>query len=1163
MSSDIRNHYGDNYALDVEARVEALRKVHAQKVQSLSATVSALQNQIEALRKESQEHRRSATIAGLQKYIQERELVVDALKEMVVTTSNGKLTREDVDDLVLRRTVGAPTRFRPQTIESLTSELATMEQRYNSARRASKEHKTSLQQCQKDLEMERSRGVQQTRQIAILEARCEELSASMHHASEVAAQVAMLEDVEVKAAALAQRYAQARESMQEYKERWEHGSAALAQARAELEGQNRECLRLQKALVELQAETHQLRLERDDVHSVLHAESESSRSRLEREREAAMAALKEAESGILLLKEQHEKDLHALRMDLARLQSEVEASHTRYEELQEKYEQEKVDWAMDRDREVLRLNTEIRVWRQAAEREKKSAQNATERELRKQQRAHQLAILTLKKQFADEINGLARASEDKMWSLAEEHSKDIALMSEQMKKEREAEVAELESRYSELEQRLSPRSNLTPVSAFRKYTSPTDRSDQPRAPYPETPSDIGASAFALASGGASIRPSTEWFAPGSNGVHRGAVAATGSIGGAAVSTEELEKLKGDLASANASIATLEGEKSRLMQERDALVGEKDTLLAEKRRLEGQNQELRLSIVELQEKITALQTKLTAAESNILPTPRNRNAESLERATRTQLKNLRTELQEKSAALDAELEKSAALTREVALLKDQIHDLERQLRAAKLLSNAASASPVVSTPLLGATGAAPAQRRPSSRSSISSTLTAAIPPLEDLPPRITPAITTITSAPTERSASMHPLPDRISTNTYPREETRVEDSTTSTISLRATTTNDSTPAAAETPQASDASPSVVGDATAPTETPPDADKKAPSHAEDSADTATATDTAISIQTPAKADDPTAATPQEESPLQELSSDTVLDTVPDTAAEATPNREFEEPAESLPGDANPVGSEVSELKDDNDEEITVDAGAIPATLTAANTSTTTTATTTTTTEALQPLDPEDVTAAAEVPSIEPTETTHTIEMSPLSETERPSLLLQKSPESAHPPFVLQSVVPMGSVEEPIGVHNKDVSHQEAKDSEMESSALESIHSGVGQLSALPSADTESSSRREGKEEDSALAAPGERRRSSLDVPVEGGREPDGAMKKIESALASARGFQKTPRLSGAEGSTPVVYSSTELAPKLAQLLENSHALGNGFDFDEEDFDDDIEI
>lgn len=116
------------------AKVGALKKMQDQKVRALMKSIGQLQAQIQTLKAQDQEHRRSALIQNLRKQQREQELLIDTLKQTLLDkVPEFNSSREAVNDFVIKKTVGGPLRFRPKTREELEGELWQVDQKYRSA----------------------------------------------------------------------------------------------------------------------------------------------------------------------------------------------------------------------------------------------------------------------------------------------------------------------------------------------------------------------------------------------------------------------------------------------------------------------------------------------------------------------------------------------------------------------------------------------------------------------------------------------------------------------------------------------------------------------------------------------------------------------------------------------------------------------------------------------------------------------------------------------------------------------------------------------------------------------------------------------------------------------------------------------------------------------
>lgn len=110
-------------------KLEALSALHERKVAALMRSIDTLRDELARLKAQSKEHRRSQLIQSLREKLREQELTVDVLKEALLEGQRGKLTEEQVNELVILRTLGGPKRFRPKSREELQNELAMVSRR--------------------------------------------------------------------------------------------------------------------------------------------------------------------------------------------------------------------------------------------------------------------------------------------------------------------------------------------------------------------------------------------------------------------------------------------------------------------------------------------------------------------------------------------------------------------------------------------------------------------------------------------------------------------------------------------------------------------------------------------------------------------------------------------------------------------------------------------------------------------------------------------------------------------------------------------------------------------------------------------------------------------------------------------------------------------------
>jgi hypothetical protein len=91
---------------------------------ALLASIAALEAEVKALRGAHKEHKRSGYITALQSHLHDRELVIDVLKAGWAEASGKSVA--DINEYVVRKSVGGPKRFRPKTREEMALELQAL-----------------------------------------------------------------------------------------------------------------------------------------------------------------------------------------------------------------------------------------------------------------------------------------------------------------------------------------------------------------------------------------------------------------------------------------------------------------------------------------------------------------------------------------------------------------------------------------------------------------------------------------------------------------------------------------------------------------------------------------------------------------------------------------------------------------------------------------------------------------------------------------------------------------------------------------------------------------------------------------------------------------------------------------------------------------------------
>jgi len=117
----------------MEEKLKGMQALHAQKTRALMRSISTLRKEVEALKAANKESRRTAMIQDLRKEIREHELVIDVLKGEL--RGSFAKTEEEMDEFIIKKTLGGPKRFRPKTREELTREIRQLRRELAKAKR--------------------------------------------------------------------------------------------------------------------------------------------------------------------------------------------------------------------------------------------------------------------------------------------------------------------------------------------------------------------------------------------------------------------------------------------------------------------------------------------------------------------------------------------------------------------------------------------------------------------------------------------------------------------------------------------------------------------------------------------------------------------------------------------------------------------------------------------------------------------------------------------------------------------------------------------------------------------------------------------------------------------------------------------------------------------
>lgn len=110
-----------------EAKFIAVRNLHLKKIKQLMVSIEAKDKEIAKLKVLGKDNRRTQMIQALRNKIKDLELINDVVKdELVKRTDN---TLEEVNALIIRKTLGGPKRFRPLSREELENKIIELEKK--------------------------------------------------------------------------------------------------------------------------------------------------------------------------------------------------------------------------------------------------------------------------------------------------------------------------------------------------------------------------------------------------------------------------------------------------------------------------------------------------------------------------------------------------------------------------------------------------------------------------------------------------------------------------------------------------------------------------------------------------------------------------------------------------------------------------------------------------------------------------------------------------------------------------------------------------------------------------------------------------------------------------------------------------------------------------
>lgn len=112
-----------------DEKIQALSKIHNDKVRSLMNSIQSLKKENAALQNQGKEHKRSQLIAQLNKEIDDQDTVIEVLRNYVYKKEGKEAAREHLDDIIVKALTKGPERVRAKSREELKIEIARLENR--------------------------------------------------------------------------------------------------------------------------------------------------------------------------------------------------------------------------------------------------------------------------------------------------------------------------------------------------------------------------------------------------------------------------------------------------------------------------------------------------------------------------------------------------------------------------------------------------------------------------------------------------------------------------------------------------------------------------------------------------------------------------------------------------------------------------------------------------------------------------------------------------------------------------------------------------------------------------------------------------------------------------------------------------------------------------
>jgi hypothetical protein len=127
-----------------EAKFQGLKRLNTKKVAKLMAQIDLNQSELTDMKVEGKDNVRTRIIQGLKKKIGYHETVMDYLKHQLITSAaetENPINPVDIDEVVMRKTIGGPKRFRPVGRVQIEKKITELEKKIKGVKTAKEAHK--------------------------------------------------------------------------------------------------------------------------------------------------------------------------------------------------------------------------------------------------------------------------------------------------------------------------------------------------------------------------------------------------------------------------------------------------------------------------------------------------------------------------------------------------------------------------------------------------------------------------------------------------------------------------------------------------------------------------------------------------------------------------------------------------------------------------------------------------------------------------------------------------------------------------------------------------------------------------------------------------------------------------------------------------------------